>query len=121
MRSELKFLFAALLLPLAGHGADPAPAWTGGVDLRLREVGINNANALDDASASAERHFQRYRARAWGQYQPEPALAVNARLMWEGRHYHEPDTPPPVSRSGTAARSCSTTSTSRPTSRADCR
>jgi hypothetical protein len=73
------------------HAAETSPSWTGGADLRLREVGINNANALDDASASAERHFQRYRLRAWGQYQPDPGLAVNGRLMWEGRHYHEPD------------------------------
>lgn len=92
MKSELKLALAAFLLPLAAHGADPVPAWSGGADLRLREVGINNANALQEANPSAERHFERYRLRAWGQYQPDPGLAVNGRLMWEGRHYHEPDT-----------------------------
>ncbi len=94
MKSELSVLLAALLLlPLASLGADPAPAWSGGLELRLREVGINNANALDDASVSAERHFQRYRLRAWGQFQPGDSLTANARLMWEGRHYNEPDAP----------------------------
>ena len=77
----------------AAHAAEPARTWTGGADLRLREVIIQNASSLDDASPSAERHFQRYRARAWGQYQPDEALAFNARLMWEGRHYNEPDIP----------------------------
>jgi len=77
----------------AAHAADPAPTWTGGADLRLREVLIQNASSLDDPSPSAERHFQRYRVRAWGQYQPDEAFASNARLMWEGRHYKEPDIP----------------------------
>jgi hypothetical protein len=94
MKSEFKVLFGALLLlPLPSLSADPAPAWTGGVDLRLREVGIDNANALDDTSASAERHFQRYRLRAWGQAQPNDTFSANARLMWEGRHYNKPDLP----------------------------
>lgn len=91
MKSECKALVCALfLLPQAGWSADPTPAWSGGVEVRLREVGINNANALDDANASAERHFQRYRLRAWGQYQPDAVWTVNGRLMWEGRHYDEP-------------------------------
>lgn len=73
--------------------ADPAPAWSGGLDLRLREVDINNANALDEANPSAERHFQRYRLRAWGQVQPDESLVFNGRLLWEGRHYNTPDLP----------------------------
>ncbi len=92
MNSEYKSLLVALfLLPMPVLGADPPPAWSGGLDLRLREVGINNANALQESSASAERHFQRYRLRAWGQAQPSDTLSANARLMWEGRHYNEPD------------------------------
>lgn len=92
MKSDFKSLLVTLfLLPMPVLGADPPPAWSGGLDLRLREVGINNANALDDTSPSAERHFQRYRLRAWGQYTPSETLTANARLMWEGRHYAEPD------------------------------
>ena len=91
MKSECKALVCALfLLPQAAWCADPAPAWSGGVELRLREVGINNANALQESNPSAERHFQRYRLRAWGQYQADADWSVNARLMWEGRHYDEP-------------------------------
>ena len=94
MKCELKFLLAALLLaPLEGLAADTPPVWSSGLDLRFREVGIRNANALDDTSTTAERHFQRYRLRAWGQYQPSPTVLVNGRLMWEGRHYNEPDVP----------------------------
>lgn len=92
MKSELKMLICVLsLLPLSSPAADAAPAWSWGGDLRLREVGINNANALQESSPSAERHFQRYRLRAWGQAQPGEDVIVNGRLMWEGRHYNEPD------------------------------
>lgn len=87
----LSTLFVAFVS--CANAADPAPAWTWGGDLRLREVGINNANALDDTSGTAERHFQRYRLRAWGQVQPEQSFLVNGRLMWEGRHYDKPDLP----------------------------
>jgi len=92
MNSERSLLLVTLLLAARSVlGADPAPAWSGGADFRLREVGINNANALQETNTSAERHFQRYRLRAWGQYQPEASWTVNGRLMWEGRHYVEPD------------------------------
>lgn len=88
---SLAALLLALAAPLA-HGADEAKSpWTWGGDLRLREVGIENANALDEANASAERHFQRYRLRTWGQYAPSDSLKLNGRVMWEGRHYHTPD------------------------------
>jgi hypothetical protein len=92
MNFERSLLLLALLLAArSALAADPAPAWSGGADFRLREVGINNANALQETNASAERHFQRYRLRAWGQYQPDANWTVNGRLMWEGRHYVEPD------------------------------
>jgi hypothetical protein len=42
------------------------------------------------ASATADRNFQRLRARLWGGCAGEP-VEVNARLMWEGRHYGQPD------------------------------
>lgn len=91
MKSERARLIGVLLLAPLAAAAEPAPTWTGGLDLRLREVAIDNANALDDTSSTAERHFQRYRLRAWGQVQPEQSFLVNGRLMWEGRHYDKPD------------------------------
>ncbi|NTV97480.1 MAG: alginate export family protein [Thiobacillus sp.] len=79
------------LAALPALAAEPASPWSGGLDLRLREVAIENANALDDANASASRHFERYRARAWGRYAATDVVAVAGRLMWEGRHYYQPD------------------------------
>ena len=92
MKSELQVLVWGVL-PLvcsAVLAAEPA-TWSGGADLRLREVSIENANALDNANASAERHFQRYRARGWGQYAPAEGVKFDARLTWEGRHYAKPE------------------------------
>ncbi|TCJ18953.1 hypothetical protein EZJ19_01685 [Parasulfuritortus cantonensis] len=69
---------------------EAASAWSGGLDLRLREVAIENANALDEDNASASRHFERYRVRGWGRYAANDVLALTGRLMWEGRHYYRP-------------------------------
>lgn len=94
MKSNARIACAAVLTLCAAfaQAADEAKLpWSWGGDLRLREVGIENANALDDANASAERHFQRYRLRTWGQYAPSDVVKMNARLMWEGRHYAKPD------------------------------
>jgi hypothetical protein len=81
----------ALSAALVQAADEPKSPWSWGGDLRLREVGIENANALDDTNASAERHFQRYRLRTWGQYAVSDAVKLNGRLMWEGRHYAKPD------------------------------
>jgi hypothetical protein len=92
MKSELRLLVSGVL-PLACSAVlatEPA-TWSGGADLRLREVAIENANALDNANISAERHFQRYRARGWGQYAPAEGVKFDARLTWEGRHYAKPE------------------------------
>ncbi len=92
MKSEAKF--CALTLALVLHpalAAEPTPAWSGGADLRLRQVAISNANALDQSNASAERLFQRYRLRGWGQYSAGNGIKLDARLTWEGRHYAQPD------------------------------
>lgn len=61
-----------------------------GGDLRLRQVVIGNVG-LNDASPIAERAFQRYRGRLWGRYAPSDAIAADARLIWEGRHYDQPE------------------------------
>jgi hypothetical protein len=93
MKNEMSF--RALVVLLAGcscaQAADPTPIWSGGADLRLREVSIENANALQESNASAERLFQRYRLRGWGQYAPADGVKFDARLTWEGRHYQKPE------------------------------
>ena len=48
-------------------------------------------SGLNDDSDTADRTFQRYRSRLWGQITPIDGFEANARLMWEGRHYNKPD------------------------------
>ena len=64
-------------------------AFSVGADTRLREEYIGNIG-LNDQTATANRVFQRYRLRGWGQYAPSEHFALAARLMWEGRHYTLP-------------------------------
>ena len=72
-----------------------------GADGRLREVYVGNIGlnemSLTPRGAStglenptANRVFQRYRFRGWGQWAPSEHFALAARLMWEGRHYTLP-------------------------------
>ncbi|MCF7977518.1 MAG: alginate export family protein [Chromatiaceae bacterium] len=67
-----------------------AAAFAWGGDLRMRQVFINNVG-LNDQSPIADRTFQRYRGRLWSRYSPTEQLSAEARLMWEGRHYHKPN------------------------------
>ncbi|NKN32435.1 alginate export family protein [Marichromatium bheemlicum] len=80
-------VFAALLPAAPTQAADNAFDW--GADLRLRQVFIGNVGFNSD-SPTAERNFQRYRARLWGGYQIDPGERLDARLIWEGRHYVRP-------------------------------
>jgi len=57
-----------------------------GGDIRLRE--IFSPNLLLDQE---DRHFQRYRFRLWSKITPVKDVEVNVRLVWEPRHYCEPD------------------------------
>ena len=72
-----------------------------GADTRLREVYIGNIGLTEQTltpkgaatgieNPTANRVFQRYRFRGWGQYAPSEHFALAARLMWEGRHYTLP-------------------------------
>ncbi|MBV5273769.1 MAG: hypothetical protein JZU52_09030 [Lamprocystis purpurea] len=76
-------------------------AFSAGADMRLREeyienIGLNDqlltptGNVTGNQNPTANRVFQRYRFRAWGQYAPSEHFALAARLMWEGRHYTLP-------------------------------
>lgn len=80
-------LASAWALPAAGEQTF-SPA-TLGADLRLREIYIGNIG-FNDQSPTANRVFQRYRIRGWGQYNFGEHVAANARLIWEGRHYSLP-------------------------------
>lgn len=60
-----------------------------GADLRLRQIFIGNVG-FDHASPTADRTFQRFRVRAWGDYLPTEGIGASARLVWEGRHYSKP-------------------------------
>jgi hypothetical protein len=85
----------ALTLALTSAWARPAAGEqtfgpvTLGADLRLREVYIGNIGFNED-SPTANRVFQRYRLRGWGQYAFNEHVAANARVIWEGRHYSLP-------------------------------
>ncbi|KAF0103658.1 MAG: hypothetical protein FD187_926 [bacterium] len=85
-------LFLALCAGLAS-AADPAPVFSGGADLRLRQEMFDNAIWLDSTNDDHKRSFQRYRARAWGQAAPAENIKAHGRLMWEGRHYSTLDLP----------------------------
>lgn len=88
MNSERSLLLVALLLAArSALGADPAPAWSGGADFRLRQEMFDNAIYLNDTISDHARSFQRYRLRAWGEATPGETLKAYGRLMWEGRHY----------------------------------
>ncbi|HUU10593.1 MAG TPA: alginate export family protein [Phycisphaerae bacterium] len=64
-------------------------AW--GADLRLRESYANNHGTLDKGAANNELAMQRYRTRWWMTLSPVKDVDVNLRLIWEGRHYTQPD------------------------------
>ena len=122
---------AALTIAMGAAGAGvtlPAAAdhtygpFSVGADARLREVYIGNIGLTEQTltakgaptgiqNPTANRVFQRYRLRGWGQYAPSEHFALATRLIWEGRHYTLPPTsalPRDMgSRSGTAAASCS--------------
>lgn len=81
-------LTAALgLTSVAAKPAGDILDW--GADLRLRQIYIDNVG-LNANSPTADRNFQRYRARLWGQAAPNDQFEASARLMWEGRHYGQP-------------------------------
>jgi len=69
----------------------PLPWLTWGADLRLREVYVGNGITLNEDAANHELHFQRYRGRWWFTATPVKDVAINSRIMWEGRHWNKPD------------------------------
>ncbi len=83
-------LSTILTLPVLTFAAtDTASPFTWGADLRLRQEIITPVGFNEDSS-TAYRSFERYRTRLWGGYEFNQQIALNARLMWEGRHYNQP-------------------------------
>ena len=72
----------------------PFPWLSFGADARLREEYFNNAITLNSKTANHEYNFQRYRERVWTTITPFENLDVNARLIYEPRHYCKPDNKP---------------------------
>jgi hypothetical protein len=64
---------------------NPVPWLKLGADARLREVFTPNL-LLDQE----DRHFQRYRERAWLTLTPIENVDINARLVYEPRHFCQP-------------------------------
>lgn len=93
MDSNQTLIAAGLAAVLAWSGADAdnsAAPFDWRADLRLRQIFIDNVG-LNDDSASADRTFQRYRTRIWGAYHLNDQISASARLIWEGRHYQDPN------------------------------
>ncbi len=68
----------------------PFDGFSWGADMRWRDEYFNNAITLNGSAPGHEWQFWRYRTRLWGSYQPTESIELNARLLWEGRHYWEP-------------------------------
>ena len=61
-----------------------------GADLRLRHEFHENAITLNNDAPNDLWSYNRYRARVWGSVLPSDDLSLNARLVWEGRYWWEP-------------------------------
>jgi hypothetical protein len=64
-----------------------------GADQRIRWEYGNNFITLSGQAAGHERDWFRFRSRVWLSIAPMENVALNARLIWEGRHYQNPQTP----------------------------
>ncbi len=76
------------------NSKNPVPWLKWGADLRAREEYFNNAINLNKEAANHEYNFQRYRSRLWATVTPVDNIDINARLVWEPRHYCKPDSKP---------------------------
>ncbi len=63
----------------------PAPWFTWGGDVRLRETYATATTTIADA------HFQRFRTRLWATITPIEDIDLNFRLVYEPRHVCKPD------------------------------
>ncbi|NBB73817.1 MAG: alginate export family protein [Bacteroidetes bacterium] len=80
---------------------NPVSWFSWGADQRIREVYIKNPflfnnDTRDPGSGiqpgpGGEWHYQRFRTRLWGKAKMTDDMDVNARLVWEFRHWCKPD------------------------------
>lgn len=71
----------------------PAPWISWGADERMRIEYANNNITLNENGAGHEQDYFRYRSRLWTSITPCAEFTFNARLIWEGRYYMNPQPP----------------------------
>lgn len=69
---------------------NPVPWLSWGADERMRIEGHDNGISLNQQAAGHEWDFFRYRTRIWASIKPMDNVSINARLIWEGRHWNNP-------------------------------
>jgi hypothetical protein len=84
---------------------NPVPWFKWGADLRLREEYHVNDTSLTAARQAFNKHangnefsVQRYRGRLWSTITPFENIEINSRIVYEPRHYDEPNAIPGVFR-----------------------
>jgi hypothetical protein len=68
----------------------PVSWFSWGADVRIREEAFKNAITLNSENVKSQYSFQRYRERVWATITPVENLDINARLIYEPRHYSQP-------------------------------
>jgi hypothetical protein len=69
---------------------NPTPWLSWGADERMRIEGFDNAITLNQQAPGHEWDFLRYRTRVWASVKPIEEVSLNARMIWEGRYWFEP-------------------------------
>jgi len=69
---------------------NPAPWFSWGADLRLRNEYYNNALTLDSSAPRSAQDYFRFRERIWASVMPVTNVSVNARFSGEQREWMEP-------------------------------
>jgi hypothetical protein len=69
---------------------NPAPWFSWGADLRLRNEHMNNGLTLSDAGAGHLQNYFRFRERIWSSFMPVTNLTINGRVAAEERYWTRP-------------------------------
>lgn len=68
--------------------ASPAPLFSWGTDLRLRNEYFDDIYTFNSSSTRHEQNYQRFRGRLWLSTKPTDTLTLNARLTWESWNWN---------------------------------